>query len=43
MRGMSDSSGGGEKGFDSGYISRVELIGFAGGFEVGSEKSGKSG
>lgn len=38
LRVVSDSSGGGKKGFGSGYISRLELIGFSGGFNVGSEK-----
>lgn len=38
MRVVSDSSGGGKKGFGSGYILRLELIRFSGGFDVGSEK-----
>ena len=35
---VSDSSEGGEKGFRSGCILRVELVGFASGFDTGSEK-----
>ena len=36
--GCSDGSGGGEKAFGFGCISKVELIGFADGLDVESER-----